>query len=462
MLSVPGGRSHVLGNAQAVIMEVIDDGVATAYLLRPNLLDGCVYPPVPTLPNTDSQYRKKASRGEQCTGTANLPLGGRRCDLSQTHPAGQRLVECADWACTVFPELGSVAHTATKVLFSVLQLRMMEVHVCPLVVHPLKRRFRESQLGISPRTPFTTANRSATLHIPRGEESPDVEIPGATPEEVHGNAFDPISSGTSEDITDAEYVVDHKSRMRRSRPPHFFRRTADPPQGARYDGNTARLARRSDDTLGVRINVARIAPSLLDFGRAENLTQFRPILVKKPSRNTEIVYGWKEHLKISPVIPIKFSYDRAKRCREHKINIKASERVNVTVRFLPPKRIGFDSRRGRSRILACTNRVDAAGRRVFSGISCFPGPFILALLHTHLASRATALKTSLSKTTRISPLQSDAALASSVKTRRERELSMYAYTISSSSFFGQKVVNPGFLVKLWFISRQHVRLHDLI
>ncbi|KAJ8867679.1 hypothetical protein PR048_031482 [Dryococelus australis] len=36
---------------------------------------------------------------------------------------------------------------------------------------------------------------------------------------------------------------------------------------SRYDGNTARLARRSDEALGVRISVARIAPSLLDLGR---------------------------------------------------------------------------------------------------------------------------------------------------------------------------------------------------
>ncbi|KAJ8866585.1 hypothetical protein PR048_032444 [Dryococelus australis] len=34
-----------------------------------------------------------------------------------------------------------------------------------------------------------------------------------------------------------------------------------------YDGNTARLARRSDEEPGVRVSVARIAPSLLDFGR---------------------------------------------------------------------------------------------------------------------------------------------------------------------------------------------------
>ncbi|KAJ8875088.1 hypothetical protein PR048_022979 [Dryococelus australis] len=36
----------------------------------------------------------------------------------------------------------------------------------------------------------------------------------------------------------------------------------------RYDGNTARLARRSDEALDVRVSVARIAPSLLDLGRA--------------------------------------------------------------------------------------------------------------------------------------------------------------------------------------------------
>ncbi|KAJ8877474.1 hypothetical protein PR048_021929 [Dryococelus australis] len=35
----------------------------------------------------------------------------------------------------------------------------------------------------------------------------------------------------------------------------------------RYDGNTARLARRSGEALGVRVSIARIAPSLLDLGR---------------------------------------------------------------------------------------------------------------------------------------------------------------------------------------------------
>ncbi|KAJ8895029.1 hypothetical protein PR048_000352 [Dryococelus australis] len=36
---------------------------------------------------------------------------------------------------------------------------------------------------------------------------------------------------------------------------------------SRHDGNTARFARRSDETLGVLVSVARIAPSLLDLGR---------------------------------------------------------------------------------------------------------------------------------------------------------------------------------------------------
>ncbi|KAJ8888801.1 hypothetical protein PR048_008293 [Dryococelus australis] len=35
----------------------------------------------------------------------------------------------------------------------------------------------------------------------------------------------------------------------------------------RYDGITARIARRSDEALGVRVTVARIVPSLLDLGR---------------------------------------------------------------------------------------------------------------------------------------------------------------------------------------------------
>ncbi|KAJ8872638.1 hypothetical protein PR048_026246 [Dryococelus australis] len=46
-------------------------------------------------------------------------------------------------------------------------------------------------------------------------------------------------------------------------------------------------------------------------------------------RRPKIVYGCKEHLESNPVIPMKPPYDRVKRCRERKINIKASERVNL-------------------------------------------------------------------------------------------------------------------------------------
>ncbi|KAJ8868508.1 hypothetical protein PR048_030036 [Dryococelus australis] len=48
---------------------------------------------------------------------------------------------------------------------------------------------------------------------------------------------------------------------------------------------------------------------------------------------------------------------------------------------------------------------DAAGRRVFSGVSRFPRPFILALLHTHL-SPSSALQTSLLRAAQISSLSS--------------------------------------------------------
>ncbi|KAJ8888400.1 hypothetical protein PR048_007890 [Dryococelus australis] len=48
---------------------------------------------------------------------------------------------------------------------------------------------------------------------------------------------------------------------------------------------------------------------------------------KNPSRNTEIVYGWEEHLKSNPVIPIK--PHMIKLSSAGNVNIKASERVNI-------------------------------------------------------------------------------------------------------------------------------------
>ncbi|KAJ8876726.1 hypothetical protein PR048_021173 [Dryococelus australis] len=45
-------------------------------------------------------------------------------------------------------------------------------------------------------------------------------------------------------------------------------------------GNTARLARRSDEALGVRVSVARIAPSLLDVGCAANIVILKELYPK--------------------------------------------------------------------------------------------------------------------------------------------------------------------------------------
>ncbi|KAJ8871873.1 hypothetical protein PR048_028213 [Dryococelus australis] len=51
----------------------------------------------------------------------------------------------------------------------------------------------------------------------------------------------------------------------------------------RHGGNTARLARRSDEALGVRVSVARIAPSLLDLGRRIHPT----LKLKRPVSRSE-------------------------------------------------------------------------------------------------------------------------------------------------------------------------------
>ncbi|KAJ8880171.1 hypothetical protein PR048_016637 [Dryococelus australis] len=73
----------------------------------------------------------------------------------------------------------------------------------------------------------------------------------------------------------------------------------------------------------------------------------------------------------------------------------SSLRAARNTTHLPYRLTGFDSRRGRSQIFACGNRVGRchwlAG---LLGISRFPRPFIPAPLHTHLASPPSALKTS--------------------------------------------------------------------
>ncbi|KAJ8896018.1 hypothetical protein PR048_001359 [Dryococelus australis] len=54
---------------------------------------------------------------------------------------------------------------------------------------------------------------------------------------------------------------------------------------------------------------------------------------------------------------------------------------------------------------------DSAGRRVFSGMSCFPRPCIPALLHSRLVSPSSAVKTSMLRATQISSLAQLQALA---------------------------------------------------
>ncbi|KAJ8878579.1 hypothetical protein PR048_019160 [Dryococelus australis] len=62
---------------------------------------------------------------------------------------------------------------------------------------------------------------------------------------------------------------------------------------------------------------------------------------------------------------------------------------------------------------------DAAGWRLFSGISCFSRPFIPALLHTHLTSPRSALKTSLLKAAQISSLNAVKLRRSLIQLREE-------------------------------------------
>ncbi|KAJ8897860.1 hypothetical protein PR048_003213 [Dryococelus australis] len=63
-------------------------------------------------------------------------------------------------------------------------------------------------------------------------------------------------------------------------------------------GNTARLARRSDEALGVRVSVARIAPSLLDLGRRVPTGGAHPTLKLEGNGEKllicvqEFVFGW--------------------------------------------------------------------------------------------------------------------------------------------------------------------------
>ncbi|KAJ8866507.1 hypothetical protein PR048_032350 [Dryococelus australis] len=60
----------------------------------------------------------------------------------------------------------------------------------------------------------------------------------------------------------------------------------------KYDGNTARLARRSDEALEVRVCVALIAPSLLDLGRAAPSHSF-VCTMRRNIREVELQQGFR-------------------------------------------------------------------------------------------------------------------------------------------------------------------------
>ncbi|KAJ8885687.1 hypothetical protein PR048_011885 [Dryococelus australis] len=112
----------------------------------------------------------------------------------------------------------------------------------------------------------------------------------------------------------------------------------------RYDRNTARLARRSDEALGVHASVAHIAPWLLDLGRGVPTGAHLTLNVDTKKLNTISTYTrqnakskYRNSLWLKSASQKQCSdthktpYDRVKRCCERKINIKAPEHVNVDV-----------------------------------------------------------------------------------------------------------------------------------
>ncbi|KAJ8874859.1 hypothetical protein PR048_022749 [Dryococelus australis] len=133
----------------------------------------------------------------------------------------------------------------------------------------------------------------------------------------------------------------------------------------RHDVNTARFARRSDGALEVRVSVAFIDPSLPDLGRRGS-----------------------SHSRFTPFAETLMCHD------------------GVVVRQLvsyqgEPSSIPGAFATGFSHVGVVLD--DVAVWRVFSGFFCFSRLCIPALLHTHLTSPSSALKTSLyAKTTLLS------------------------------------------------------------
>ncbi|KAJ8875871.1 hypothetical protein PR048_023776 [Dryococelus australis] len=216
-----------------------------------------------------------------------------------------------------------------------------------------------------------------------------------------------------------------------------------------HAGNTASLARRSDGALGVRVSVARIAPSLLDLGRAvpsahsllssisqassrpqntiavsaaltvlsstlalEACCRRRPSFLQCiPLLTIHVETADVQFRAISPA----FGTKKLKSCKcdtatLYKYTIAATRRALNWLAWLAYSFPTYASR-GRfppgvapefSHVGIVAD--DAAARRVFSGISRFPRPFIPALLRTRLTSPSSALNTSILKGVQISSL----------------------------------------------------------
>ncbi|KAJ8872646.1 hypothetical protein PR048_026255 [Dryococelus australis] len=184
------------------------------------------------------------------------------------------------------------------------------------------------------------------------------------------------------------------------------------------DVNTARLARRSDEALGVRVSVARIAPSLLYLERAGlhhrlkiRYTRSRWLLttnLRVPTLNCFSANTPSGNGMLGQRSRVERVNRRPAASRKQLVQLQACarkncDRLHTVERFptqtdtarLPPGRTGFIPR---GRVTPGFSRVgilpdDAVGRWVFSGVSRLPRHFISALLHAQ--SPSSALKTSL-------------------------------------------------------------------
>ncbi|KAJ8887279.1 hypothetical protein PR048_013494 [Dryococelus australis] len=156
-----------------------------------SLLDGCVYPHVPTAPNTDSQCRLNSSRGEQCQPASWRPM--------------IRFVKCAVGASCMFIELGSVAHTAIKALFGGVG-----------VAAELKRRSKRENLE-------KTSTREHPSHPPCEIPIPKLKPVAAYCNSKNANLSDELEEEEGEGVGFG-FVRDQTSRLQLRRPGFVSRR----------------------------------------------------------------------------------------------------------------------------------------------------------------------------------------------------------------------------------------------